>query len=751
MEALAHHAQAWRADNGGFLRALCLFPRFEMAREAFETFRAAGRRIGVFIPAALIGGRAQPNIFHPGGLMRGALCVQPKSAAALGGGHGDTRQSVRAHLCPGCPAFQACQTRHGANDRDPGTPGGYLAQGEIVAQIQQTGGVIFATADYLHSDLPGPAPKAEGAAASTFASTFRPQVTILDERPERSIRGAVLGPREWTRLAAGELFDEHGRPAHYDPAPRAAWMMATGWNPQDVQASPHPPTPAGSAHERQAQRSAVYQALADVRAALDAYRDILEQAAPQPWTPGASYTIGPDARRAALALFDKGKPLDFFRRAVVSLEERDPLAPTVGATADPDADQKQADDLTAYAETRGIDAWRAFLRLRAALRRAEAADKRRARGKAPGTPGHDPRAWVEIIHARPRAGQPPRPMAVVRTAEIRLDDDGGALWKRVRKGPILALDATGDPDILAATLGRPVEAVRIDFPRHPETVLDGDPGEGWSKRRTLEKPGTDARGPSAFGEQIAELLAEYIADLEAQTGGPVALIGTKEQTATLWAQAMAKRGLNVIPGHFRAVRGSNQWQDCPAAVVVGIEIGRAGGLGLVEIAGADDLGPLIYALTGGIEPEARALAAALGRPFTPADPEDWGKAWACTGPAAANRADIWNNRASQNGRPARYLWSTWRHYRDGTRVRHLEPRHPDPLGRAVLWQTIHAEIIQALHRVRQVRHPRHLAALNGLALPEHYTRDLGRVTDWADRLAERKDAAQAQGRKSAAA
>jgi hypothetical protein len=524
-------------------------------------------------------------------------------------------------------------------------------------------------------------------------------------------------------------------------------MMATGWNPTDAQASPNPPAPTGSAHERQAQRSAVYQALADVRAAVDAYRDILEQAAPQPWTPGASYTIGPDARRAALALFDKGKPLDFFRRAVASLEERDPLAPAVGATADPDADQKQANDLTAYAERRGIDAWRAFLRLRATLRRAEAADRRRARGRAPGTPGQDPRAWVEIIHARPRAGQPARPLAVVRTAEIRLDDDGGALWKRVRKAPILALDATGDPDILAATLGRPVEAVRIEFPRHPETVLDGDPGEGWSKSKTLARTqhGKPSAAPSADGMKTAERLAGYVADLQARTRGPVALIGTKAQTADLWAPEMEAYGLAVVAGHFQDLRGSNKWQACPAAVIVGVEIGATGGLGLIEVFGADDLGPLLDG-GAGIEPEARALAAALGRPFTPADPEDWGKAWACTGPAAANRA------ASLVGaRVRRYLWSTWRHFIDGTRVRHLEPRHPDPLGRAVLWQQKHAEIVQALHRVRQIRHPRHLAALNGLALPEYYHRDLGRVTTWTYPAPARKDAAQAQGRKSAAA
>jgi len=754
MEILAHWAATWRSPEGGHLRALYLLPTFRMAQEAYATFRKAAQRTGIFIPAALIGGRAQPNIFHPQGPMNGALCVQPRTASALGGGHGDTRQSVRAQLCPGCPAFQACQTRHGVTATDPGTPGGYLAQGDILAQMARTGGVVFATTDYLHSDLPGPAPaKTEGAAASTFTSAFHPQVTILDERAERSIRGSVLGPREWARLGEGEPFDPAtGAPLHHDPAPRAAWMMATGWNPQDPDASPNPPMADGSAHARQAQRAAVGEHLAAIRGDLGRLRAILEAEGPTPATPGASRTIGTDARRNALALFAEGKPLHFFRRAVASLEERDPKAPTISASADATADERQAANLTEYAEARGIDAWRAFQRFRAALERAETADRQRAEGKAPGTPGHDPRAWVEIVTARPRAGMPSVPCAILRTAEIRLDKAGGALWQRVRKAPILALDATGDAKILAATLGRPVETIAIDFPRHPGTALDGDPGAGWSKRRTFEKPahGETSRTISKEGRRTAARLAGYVADVQARTGGRVAIIGTKEQTAHLWAPEMEAYGLDVVPGHFRAIRGSNDWEACTAAVIVGVEIGKAGGLGLAEVKGADHLGPFISGPLG-IEPEARALAAALGRRFTPADPEDWGRAWACMGPAEANRAAIFEAKGA--GRPRRYLWSTWRHFLDGSRVRFLEPRHPDPLGRAVLWQTIHAEIIQALHRVRQVRHPRHLAALNGLALPEHYARDLGSVATWAYKAPARKpdaDEAAAPGEAAAA-
>jgi len=725
MNQLARQAQAWghrkAAQDGGPapFRGLCLFPRFEMAREAYETFQQACARLRIYIPAVLIGGRGQPNTYHPGGPMGGALCIQPKTAVALGAGHGDARQSVRAQLCPGCPAFQACQTRHNPGARalhDPGTPGGYLAQGDIIAMMGRNGGIVFTVTDYLHGDLPGPAPSATpGAAASSFGSTFTPHVTIIDERIERSTRSLALGPREWAQLSAGDPFDATGAPLHDEPATRAAWMAATGWDPD---AAPAPTIPQGSRHGGLALRQSVEHHRGQILADLGTLRAILEGCRPARAVPGATRSITSAARRKALDLFKPGAPLDFFRRAVASLEERDPRAPTIRATATQADDLEQSNKIHAYEESRGLRTWRAFLRLRATLRRADAADRRRAKAGLP--PIQDPRAWVEMAQL-PGGKAPPFP--VIRTAELRLDEAGGALWQRVRKRPILALDATGDPEILAAIFpARPVTTARVEFPRHPRTILEGDPGEGWSKSATMHNGARSRRG-----QQTADQLAGRAADLYRVTGQPIGLIGTKQQIAAVWGPALDARGIPYIAGNFQDLRGSNKWEKCAAIIIVGVEIGPEGGLGHIAAIGADDLGPLIQDRAG-IETEARALAAALGRPFEPADPEDWPTAWACVGPAHTNRAAIMTARHGRH--PARYLWSTWRHYADGTRARFLEPRHPDPLGRAVLWQRIHAEIIQALHRVRQVRHPRHLVALNGLALPEIYTAALGGVSTW---------------------
>lgn len=726
MEHLAHWAKT-RAADGSARRVLCCFARFEMAREAFETFRALPHAEGIAV--ALIGGRAQPNTFHPQGPMNGALCVQPKTASSLGGGHGDTRQSVRAQLCKGCDFFDECQTRHGATAQDPGTPGGYLAQGEIVDHIAKNGGVVFTTSDYLHGDLPGPAGDDRAdASASSFTSGFHPHVTILDERPERMTRGIVLGPREWATLADGKAYDENRMPAHHDPIPRAAWMWSTGWDPRNKNAPTSPPS-TGSRREGVEVESRMYA----IRRALANLRAILEAEGPTPSIPGARRNIGAEARRAVLDLFkgESGKPLHYLRQAIASLEERDPKAPPIGATSDAQADEQQAKTLRTYAEDRGVYSWRAFTGLLAALRRAEARARRRTRAGL--APMDDPGAWVEII-ATPGAPNA-APSIIIRTAEIRLDEAGGALWKRVRRAPILALDATGDAEILAALFRREkIQDRAVDFPRHPGTTLDGDTGEGWSKRRTIY----DAKRRKEAQAEIVALATNLIR----RHGAPVAIIGTAEQIAKVFLPALTGAGFkeskkpgdggDFRAGHYNAIRGSNAFQDCQSGIIVGVEIGPAGGLGLIEAKGADQRGPFISP-TFGIEPEARALAAALGRPFTPADAEDWGKAWACVGPAGANRPAIFENKARETGRPRRYLWSTWRHFLDGSRVRHIEPRHPDPLARAVLWQRVHAEIVQALHRVRQVRNPRALVVLNGLALPEHYARDLGPSSQWASR------------------
>lgn len=233
-----------------------------------------------------------------------------------------------------------------------------------------------------------------------------------------------------------------------------------------------------------------------------------------------------------------------------------------------------------------------------------------------------------------------------------------------KKRPVLWLDGTGDPD-LCRRIVPGLEDREFAIDRRGRIIQSS--GKSFSRSSLTAKVDPDAeevlnpeKGQRAARDRAAiRALADKVPGTFVATAAPV-------------EDLLKAEGLQSQIGHFGALAGLNDWENCPRALVAGSDT------------------PPIHAL----EDTARGYSAR--------DPEPYHSV-----------AAVW----SEGVRQSLFRITRLRRMRDGT-VRATEMQcHPDPLTDAVLRQRREAQVLQAVDRVRAVFNDREMVLLNNLALP----------------------------------
>lgn len=229
-----------------------------------------------------------------------------------------------------------------------------------------------------------------------------------------------------------------------------------------------------------------------------------------------------------------------------------------------------------------------------------------------------------------------------------------------KNAPLLHLDGTADPDLAAAVLGS-MERAHIPVERNARVIQipSGAKGRKFSNQSIR---GVGADGVALYGrwQEDAQRLREDIAQIVAAQAKPFAFgnMGVMEAMAP-----QLPAGCQI--SHFGAVRAVNAFEECETAIAIGRQL------------------PPVKA----VEVQARAVAAALGRNFTPL-PE--GAAWP---------------------RQMRGI-----RMRDGSVTDTETEYHPDPTADMMLRQIREADLLQGLDRVRPIFNRRTLIILSDTAL-----------------------------------
>lgn len=249
--------------------------------------------------------------------------------------------------------------------------------------------------------------------------------------------------------------------------------------------------------------------------------------------------------------------------------------------------------------------------------------------------------------------------------------------KIAKSTPVIVLDGTADPELLARALGRDVETHRIDVERLGEVIQVH--GKSFSTRSLVLNKKSPEKGRRK--QEVERLQRELIDFVEteakkAPTGVFVcSALRVEEEIFTedrydVWAE----KGISWI--HFGATRGINKWQACETAILVGRK-----------------------------QPPADAVWN-LTRAFYALDPEPLDD---------PDNLDV----APRYERQQRSLFD-----KQGNDQSIEIDVAPDPRVQRVLWQMREAEAIQALDRVRGVRNSRRIILLGDI--------DLRRPDDPAD-------------------
>lgn len=228
--------------------------------------------------------------------------------------------------------------------------------------------------------------------------------------------------------------------------------------------------------------------------------------------------------------------------------------------------------------------------------------------------------------------------------------------------PLIVLDGTADPLLLGRALHRGLQVWRIDLQRQGEVVQCL--GRGFSNHSLARDP----RHPADRTAGDHDLLWQQIEAVLRREVGASAKKILVVSTLAVETEARKRSICADIPQaqlawtHYGATRGINRFEDCETLVLIGRR-----------------------------QPPASA-AEAVARAFFWDDPEPFGLG-------------------------------------EGYEVRHrmlfdkeggAHPTkvqvHPDRRVQRVLWQMREAEVIQALDRVRAVRHPRRIVMLNAIDL-----------------------------------
>lgn len=253
-------------------------------------------------------------------------------------------------------------------------------------------------------------------------------------------------------------------------------------------------------------------------------------------------------------------------------------------------------------------------------------------------------------------------------------DADGALWFKVHRlakvrvkpaVPLIVLDGTADPMLLARALRRRMEVWKINVERKGEVVQCL--GRSFSTASLVSNPAYPTTASKLLEhERLWNELTQVLRRERANTPGNRILV-----VSTLPVEEAARRRQGVaellekglIWTHFGAVRGINSFTDIKTIVLIGRKQPPA----------------------AAVEAVARAYFATDPKPF---DPE--------TSDYVARRRTLHDKTGK--------AWST------------LTQMHPDARVNRVLWQMRQAEVIQAIDRVRPARFPRRIVILNSLDL-----------------------------------
>lgn len=249
--------------------------------------------------------------------------------------------------------------------------------------------------------------------------------------------------------------------------------------------------------------------------------------------------------------------------------------------------------------------------------------------------------------------------------------------KIAKSTPVIVLDGTADPELLARALGRDVETHRIDVQRMGD-VIQVHRKSFSTRSLVLNKEPPEKGRRKQEVERLQRELVEFV-DTEgekAQTGVFVcsALRVEEEIFTEDRCDAWAEKG--IAWSHFGATRGINKWQACETAILVGRK-----------------------------QPPADAVWN-MTRAFYALDPEPLDD---------PDNPDV----APRYERQQRSLFD-----KQGNDQSIEIDVAPDPRVQRVLWQMREAEAIQALDRVRGVRNSRRIILLGDI--------DLRRPDDPAD-------------------
>ncbi|WP_377805899.1 toprim domain-containing protein [Azospirillum sp. A29] len=236
--------------------------------------------------------------------------------------------------------------------------------------------------------------------------------------------------------------------------------------------------------------------------------------------------------------------------------------------------------------------------------------------------------------------------------------------------PMLLLDGTADDWLNRALFGKAMEHIHVPVERC--ATVTGTRRKLYSRRSFTIRKQEDCQS-DPLPHEPAAVLRQAIATIVSQQSGPVFVSASKKVLTGLQPDLPT----DTRTGHYNAVRGINDWEDCRTAIIIGRE-----------------------------QPSTEDLEA-LTRAFLLTDPEPL---------IALGEIIQEENVKERRGWLGGYvLQSRGRRMRDGT-IEVVEVQtHPDPRCQRVLEQIREAEIAQAADRVRPIFNERRILLLNELA------------------------------------
>lgn len=244
---------------------------------------------------------------------------------------------------------------------------------------------------------------------------------------------------------------------------------------------------------------------------------------------------------------------------------------------------------------------------------------------------------------------------------------------------VILLDGTGNGWLNRKLFGNALECIHIPVERQADVT--GTCRKGYSHRSLAggSRHEDDVGAPS---NEPATQLRQDITSIVARQNGPVFVSASKKVLAALKPELPT----NTLIGHFNAVRGINNWEECRTAIIIGRE-----------------------------QPSAQTIEE-LTRPFLRTDPEPLLPLSPIIAEANAQKRQSWLG--------GYVLQTRGRRMRDGT-VEAVEVQvHPDPRCQQVLEQIREAELMQAADRVRPIFNERTILLLNELVCDFTYGRSV---------------------------